>query len=1051
MAATQTTNNNSIWSILDKEKLNGSNFLDWYRNLRIVLRNEQSCATEKKPYLKRLLLQLQTGAVSKRYHPLKNQETCWTLVPNELFKTVKAFHACKHEEGQSVSTYLNEARVKRSWAFYGPQAQDPPPAKKEHPAKDTECHHYHKTGHWKRNCPLYLAELKKNKGLRGYRKLNKGALDLYVGNGNTAAVEAIGSFDLILLSGMILVLDNCHFSPTITRGVISLSRLWDNVFCHKFMDNGAILVSKDNIFYFNAFSRDGIFEIDMHNHISNEHSIYTCSNKKSKHNLDSTFLWHCRLGHINKKRIEKLQHDGLLKSIDKESFDVCVSCISGKMARKPFTFASERADALLGIIHSDVCGPFRTTSREESIARILNMVPTKKVNKTPSEMWHGKVPNLSYLKTVSYQRCKMGATIDFNEIQREDAQPSNNTSQHQHEVEHDDVDPQTDVIHVRRSARIPQAPERYGFYIDAEEHELGDHGEPPNYRVALLDPESEKYIKAIRIIIAIAAYYDYEIWQMDIKTTFLNGRLNEDVYMVQPEGYVNPKHPRRVYKLQRSVYGLKQAFRSWNKRFDEEIKRYGFTQNLDELCINTSKRGTIPMQPNVDLSKSQGHSTSAEVKQMKGIPYASAVGSIKYAARCTRPNVAFYEKLTSRYQQNPGESHWTAVNNILKYLRITKDMFLVYGGDSITELSATCYTDASWETDRDDLRSQSGFIFVMNGGAVDWKSYKQSTTAMSSIEAEYIAAAEAAMEAIWIRKFIYGLGVVPSIDKPMDMYCDNTGAITIADEPGVQKDNNLADLFTKPMPCTKHVDHARSIRLRPAVFHMAQQVVPTTQLVPRYHTIGRCNNYALLQSIPCSPECKIVGIILLDHSLSYALTATADVPVVYLQQFWRTVSKVPDTEDTIKFMMDTEEFTHTVDISRVTLHLPVETPGNPFVALVNIQTIEAFMNMVGYQGVVDKVSAFYTKNLAQPWQTIFKVFNRYLITRTFGHDHTNINILQLFHVVINRTNVDYVALLWWDFMNNVFLKKEAIQYPRFIKLIIADLIKKFPNIPQRID
>ncbi|GJX76562.1 hypothetical protein Tco_0323373, partial [Tanacetum coccineum] len=194
-------------------------------------------------------------------------------------------------------------------------------------------------------------------------------------------------------------------------------------------------------------------------------------------------------------------------------------------------------------------------------------------------------------------------------------------------------------------------------------------------------------------------------------------------------------------------------------------------------------------------------------------------------------------------------------------------------------------------------------------------------------------------------------------------------------------------------------------------FHMAQQVVSAAQLVPRYHTIGRCNNYVVLQSISCSLECKIVGKILLDHLLSSALTATADVPVVYLQQFWRTVSKVPDTEDTIKFMLDTKEFTYTVDMFRVTLHLPVETSKNPFVALVNIQTIKVFMNKVGYQGVVDKVSAFYMKNLAQPWQTMFKVFNRFLTTRTSGHDQTKINILQLFHVVINQKNVDYAALV----------------------------------------
>ncbi|GJU28763.1 hypothetical protein Tco_1167384 [Tanacetum coccineum] len=175
---------------------------------------------------------------------------------------------------------------------------------------------------------------------------------------------------------------------------------------------------------------------------------------------------------------------------------------------------------------------------------------------------------------------------------------------------------------------------------------------------------------------------------------------------------------------------------------------------------------------------------------------------------------------------------------------------------------------------------------------------------------------------------------------------------------------------------------------------MAQQAIPAAQVVLRFYTIGRCNNYAVLQSIPCSPECKIVGKIILDHPLSYALTATADVPVVYIQQFWRTVSKVP------------------VDMFRDILHLPLETPENPFVSPVNIETIEAFINKVGYQGVVDKVSAFYTKILAQPWQTMFKVFSRCLTTRTSGHDQTKINILQMFHAVINRTNVDYAALLW---------------------------------------
>ncbi|GJW02835.1 hypothetical protein Tco_1561691 [Tanacetum coccineum] len=131
---------------------------------------------------------------------------------------------------------------------------------------------------------------------------------------------------------------------------------------------------------------------------------------------------------------------------------------------------------------------------------------------------------------------------------------------------------------------------------------------------------------------------------------------------------------------------------------------------------------------------------------------------------------------------------------------------------------------------------------------------------------------------------------------------------------------------------------------------MAQHVIPAAQLVPQYNPIGRCNNYAVLQSIPCSPECKIVGLILLDHC----------------------------TEDMIKFLLDTEQFLYTVYMFRDTLQLPVETLENLFVAPANIHTIKAFMNRVGDQGVVDK---------------------------------TKINILQLFHAVINRTHVDYVALL----------------------------------------
>jgi hypothetical protein len=83
-------------------------------------------------------------------------------------------------------------------------------------------------------------------------------------------------------------------------------------------------------------------------------------------------------------------------------------------------------------------------------------------------------------------------------------------------------------------------------------------------------------LKSIRIILAIAAYFNYEIWQMDVKITFLNGNLEEDVYMMQPEGFVDATNAEKVCKLQKSIYGLKQASQSWNIRFDQVVKGFGF-------------------------------------------------------------------------------------------------------------------------------------------------------------------------------------------------------------------------------------------------------------------------------------------------------------------------------------------------------------------------------------------------------------------------------------------------------------------------------------------
>ena len=122
------------------------------------------------------------------------------------------------------------------------------------------------------------------------------------------------------------------------------------------------------------------------------------------------------------------------------------------------------------------------------------------------------------------------------------------------------------------------------------------------------------------------------------------------------------------------------------------------------------------------LSQTQCPTTAEDRKKMKDVPYASAISSIMYAMLCTRPDVCLATSLAGRYQSNPGVDHWTAVKNILKYLKRTKDMFLVYGGDK--ELVVNGYIDASFDTDPDDSKSQTGYVFILNGGAVSWCSSK---------------------------------------------------------------------------------------------------------------------------------------------------------------------------------------------------------------------------------------------------------------------------------------------------------------------------------------
>ncbi|GJS13697.1 retrotransposon protein, putative, ty1-copia subclass [Tanacetum coccineum] len=539
-----------------------------------------------------------------------------------------------------------------------------------HPTKDDACHHCKEVGNYKRNYLAYLAELIKKKKQVG-----------------TASSS-----------------ENCHYAPTITRGVVSVSCLVDNGFIQCFTDYG-ILVSKNYVLSFNSILSDGIYGIDMLNLVLNVNSIYN----------DSYFITfmddYSRYGYVY---LLKHKHEVF------ETFKVFRNEVEDQLGKTIMALRSDREGEYISQELKDYlksCGIFQqftppyapqhngvSERRNQTATCILNMVPSKKLDKTPYELWYGKVANLSYLKeTVGYyfyfppenrvvvawyagfleknllSQEVSGRAEELEEIQDKNTSPSKNTKKLEVEV-----------------------------------------FEPPQEEVVLIH--------------SLSAFYDYEIWQMDVKTAFLNGYLNEDIYMVQPEGFVDPNYPRKVCKLQRSIYGLKQASRSWNKRFDKEIKMFGFAQNLDEPYL-----GEAAFILGIKIYQDRS-------KRLIGLSQS-----------------AYIDKILKRFRMD---------NSKRGYIPIQERLDLNKTQGASTPEKAKRY------------------VSVLNEGAVDWKSSKQSTTAMSATKAEYIAASEAAMEAVWIRKFILGLGIVPTINKPIKMFCDNSATLLIANKPGVQRAPN---------------------------------------------------------------------------------------------------------------------------------------------------------------------------------------------------------------------------------------------------------------------
>ncbi|GKA61563.1 retrovirus-related pol polyprotein from transposon TNT 1-94 [Tanacetum coccineum] len=239
----------------------------------------------------------------------------------------------------------------------------------------------------------------------------------------------------------------------------------------------------------------------------------------------------------------------------------------------------------------------------------------------------------------------------------------------------------------------------------------------------------------------------FKVTKMDVQTTFLYGPLKEEVYVNQPDGFVDPYHPDKVYRLKKALYGLKQAPRAW---YDE----------LSNFLVSEGILKYVECTP-VDQTK-----------------YRSMVRALMYLT-ASRPDIVHATCYYARYQAKPTEKHLTAVKRIFRYLKDSINMGLWYPKDTGFELTA--FSDSDHAGCLDSRKSTSGGIQFLGGDKlVSWSSKKQDCTSMSSAEAEYVSLSACCAQVLWLRTQLTDYGF--HFDK-IPMYCDSKAAIAISCNP----------------------------------------------------------------------------------------------------------------------------------------------------------------------------------------------------------------------------------------------------------------------------
>ncbi|KAK2444335.1 putative mitochondrial protein [Trifolium repens] len=358
-------------------------------------------------------------------------------------------------------------------------------------------------------------------------------------------------------------------------------------------------------------------------------------------------------------------------------------------------------------------------------------------------------------------------------------------------------------------------------------------------------------LESIRLLLGVACILKFKLYQMDVKSAFLNGYLQEEVYVEQPKGFVNPEHPNYVYKLKKALYGLKQAPRAWYERLTQFLEEQGYRKGgSDKTLFVKEERGKFiiaqiyvddivfggmsdtmvqhfvkQMQSEFEMSL-VGELTyflGLQIKQMedtmfisqskyaknivkkfgmdnathkrtpapthlkltkdeKGISvdqslYRSMIGSLLYLT-ASRPDITYVVGVCARYQADPKVSHLTQVKRILKYVNGTSEYGIMYSHCENSTLYGYC--DADWAGSADDRKSTYGGCFFLGTNLISWFSKKQNCVALSTAEAEYIAAGSSCSQLVWMKQMLKEYDVE---QNALTLYCDNMSAINISKNP----------------------------------------------------------------------------------------------------------------------------------------------------------------------------------------------------------------------------------------------------------------------------